>query len=154
MNILTGILIGAVGLGVWGLSRLAIAGTNIVTEIKARIFSIDLTSLVVGIDVNIKNPSQGRAVVSYPFIKISYKDNVIASSELLNKKFVIEPMSQTKINNIKLPIHYLSLGNMATEVIEKIKNKKHLITLQVTVQTDVILLGQHIPYSHTQNISI
>ena len=154
MNIWTGLIIGTVGFAIWGLSKLAKVGNNIVTEIKARIFSIDLTHIVVAIDVNIKNPSNGRAVVKYPFIKINFKDSVIASSELVNKTIIIEPLSQTSITNIKIPIQYLSLGSLAGEMIKKIKDRKYPITLQVTVQTSAVVLGAKIPYSSTQNVTI
>lgn len=154
MNIWTGIIIGALGLGVWGLSKLAKVGYSIVTEIKGRIFSIDITKVVMAIDVKVKNPSNAKAVVQYPFIKISFKDSVIASSELVNKSITIEPMSQTDINNIKIPIQYLSLGSLAGEMIKKLKDRKYPITLQVTVQTSAVLFGSKLPYSSTQDVTI
>lgn len=154
MNIVTGVIIGAVGLTVWGLSRLSRIGNNIVTEIKGRVFSIDITRIVLALDVLIKNPSNGRAMVQHPFIKISYRDSVIASSELVNKEIIIDPLSQTSINNIKIPVQYLSLGSLAGEMIKKLKDRKHPITLQVTVQTSAIVLGVKIPYTNTQDVTI
>ncbi len=154
MNFLIAPLIAVVGLAIWRLSKVAKVGNNIVTEIKARIFSITISQIIIAIDVKIKNPSNGRASVQYPFIKISYKDKVIASSELVNQTIVIDPLSQTDINNIKIPIQFLSLGSLATEMIKKLSDKKYPITLQVTVQTSAVVLGAKIPYSDTQDITI
>lgn len=154
MNFLTGAIIGIVGLAIWGLSSLTKIGNNIVTEIKGRIFSIDFTHIVLAIDVKIKNPSNGKAIVQYPFIKISYKDSVIASSELVNQQINIDPLSQTNINNIKIPIQYLSMGSLAGEMIKKLKDRKYPITLQVTIQTSAVVLGAKLPYTHTQDVTI
>jgi hypothetical protein len=153
MSIWTGVIIGTVGLAIWSLSKLSKAGNNIVTEIKGRIFSVDITQLTIAVDVKIKNPSNARVVIQYPFIKISHNDKLIASSELINKKITIEPLAQTEITNIKIPMQYLSMGSIATEFFKKLKDKKYPITLQVTVQTNIGLVGTSIPYTNTQNIT-
>jgi hypothetical protein len=79
---------------------------------------------------------------------------VIASSELVNQQINIDPLSQTNINNIKIPIQFLSLGSLAGEMIKKLKDRKYPITLQVTIQTSAVVLGAKLPYTHTQDVTL
>lgn len=154
MNLWTGIAVGAIALTVYGLSKLAKTGNDIVTEVKGRIHSLDFSQITFAIDTIIKNPSPTSVTIQYPFIKIFYKDALIASSELIDESVKIAPLSQTYINNIKLPVSYLKLTGVGAELIQKLQTKKTQITLQVTVQTQVLVGISRIAYSNTQDITI
>ena len=107
MNLWTGIAVGAIAITVYGLSKLAKTGNDIVTEVKGRIHSLDFSQITFAIDAIIKNPTPTQVTIQYPFIKIFYKDSLIASSDLINKTVQIAPLSQTYINGIKIPVSYL-----------------------------------------------
>ncbi len=154
MNIWTGIILGAVALGVYGFSRLSHAGNKIVTEVKGRIHSIDFQNLTFAIDAKIKNPSQTQLSLTYPFIKISYKDKIIASSELKNISLKIEPMSEANINNIKIPVSFLRLGGVGIDFLKKVTDKSVKITLQIETSTYILVAGGKIPYSKTEDITV
>ncbi len=153
MNLWTGIAVGAIALTVIGLSKLAKTGNNIVTEVKGRIHSLDFSQITFAIDAIIKNPTPTSVTIQYPFIKIFYKDTLIASSDLINQTVQIAPLSQTYIKNIKIPVSYLKLTGVGAELIQKLQNKKTSITLQVTVQTQVLTGINQIPYSNTQDVT-
>lgn len=153
MNLWTGIAVGAIALTVFGLSKLAKTGNDIVTEVKGRIHSLDFSQITFAIDAIIKNPTPTSVTIQYPFIKIFYKDTLIASSDLINQTVQIAPLSQTYIKSIKIPVSYLKLTGVGTELIQKLQNKKTPITLQVTVQTRVLTGINQIPYSNTQDIT-
>lgn len=153
MNVWAGIILGAIALSVYGLSKLSHASGQIVTEVKARIFSVDFTSLVVAIDVLIKNPSNTDVTIKYPFVFISYEGNVIASSELKDEDVTIEKFSQKQITNIKIPLNYLYLGGLAKDILKKVKDKTHKITLQVGVTTSVRFGVTVIPYKKIQDVT-
>ena len=153
MNMWTGIAVGAIAIAVYGLSKLAKTGNDIVTEVKGRIHSLDFSQITFAIDAIIKNPTPTTVTIQYPFIKIFYKDDLIASSNLINQTVQIAPLSQTYINGIKIPVSYLKLTGVGGELIQKLQNKKTPITLQVTIQTRVLTGINQIPYSNTQDIT-
>jgi hypothetical protein len=153
MNVWTGIAVGAIAIAVYGLSKLAKAGDEIVTEVKGRIHSLDFSQITFAIDAIIKNPTSTKVTIQYPFIKIFYKDTLIASSDLINQTVPIAPLSQTFINNIKIPVSYLKLTGLGAELIQKLQNKTTPITLQVTIQTKVLTGVNQIPYKSTQDVS-
>lgn len=153
MNIWTGIILGVLGLGVWGLSKLSHASGEIVTQVKARIFKIDISSLTIAIDAIIKNPTNTEINIQYPFLKLMYNGAVLASSELKNEQVSIAPFSQTTINNIKIPLSYLYMAGLAPEILKKVKDKHHKINLEIGVQTRVLFAGNNIPYSSIQKVS-
>jgi hypothetical protein len=154
MNIWAGIIIGAIGLGVWGLSKLSHAAGELVTQVKARIFKLDISSITIAIDVIIKNPTNTEINIQYPFLKIIHDGAVLASSDLKSEQIAIKPFSQTTINNIQIPISFLYMASLAPEIIKKVKDKTYKINLQVSVDTRVIFANSNIPYSHTQDVSI
>lgn len=152
MNIWTGIVLGVIGLSVWGLSKLSYAGGEIVTEVKARIFSIDFSKLVLSIDVDLKNPSGTDVTIKYPFIFLSYSGNVIASSEQKDEDVLIPKYGHKTIYNIKIPLNYLYMGGIAKEVLMKLKDKNHKIKVQIGVTTSVRFGMTVIPYKKVQDV--
>jgi len=154
MNIWTGIILGVIGLGVYGLSKLSHAGGHIVTQVNARIFKIDISKLTIAIDAIIKNPSHTEVTIQYPFIKVLYGDKVLASSDLKNQTIKILPYAQTTISNIQIPMSYLDMGSLAPEILKRIKDKTHKINLQIGIETQVSFAGGNIPYSSTQDVTI
>lgn len=153
MNVWTGIAIGAIALTVYGLSKLVKAGNEIVTEVKGRIHSLDFSQITFAIDATIKNPTATAVNITYPFIKIFYKETLIASSELINETVRIAPLSQTQINGIKIPVSYLKLMGVGAELITKFQDKKTKVTLQVMVQAQVLTGVSQLPYKSVQDIS-
>jgi hypothetical protein len=128
MNLWTGIAIGAVALTVFGLSKLAKTGNNIVTEIKGRIHSLDFSRITFAIDAIIKNPTPTTVRIQYPFIKIFYKGSLIASSDLVNQVVTIAPLSKTHINGILIPVSYLKLTGVGAELIQKLQKNESCFT--------------------------
>lgn len=154
MNLWAGIGIGVLALSVWSLAKLGKASGQIVTEVTGRIHSLDFQKIVFAIDATIKNPTQTGITISYPFIKILYKGSVIASSDLVNQKINIQPMSQTAIQGIKIPAMYLSMTDVATELIQKLQTKKGSISLQAEITTTVFTGVSNIPFSSIKDITL
>jgi hypothetical protein len=154
MNLWTGIAVGAIAITVYGLSKLVKTGNDIVTEVKGRIHSLDFSQITFAIDAIIKNPTPTQVTIQYPFIKIFYKDSLIASSDLINQTVKIAPLSQTYINSIKIPVSYLKLTGVGAELIQKLQNKNTKVTLQVTVQSRVLTGINQIAFTSTQDITI
>jgi len=153
MNIWTGIILGVVALGVYGLSKLSRTSNELITEVKGRIHSLDFQNITFAIDAMIKNPTQTALIIQYPFIKISHKDNLIASSQIVDETIRITPLSQTDIKGIKIPVSYLKLGGISLDLLKKLQNRDAKITMQVTILTSVNIGGADIPYSKTEDIT-
>jgi len=154
MNAWPLILLTVVGIGAYGLTRLGAASGEIVTQVAARIFKIDISNLTVAIDAIIKNPTNTEINIQYPFIKIIHQGSVLASSELKDEVIKIKPFAQTKISNIKVPISYLYMAGLAPEVLKRVKDSTHKIEIQIGVETRVIFAGRSIPYSNVQTVKI
>lgn len=153
MNIWAGIILAAVAIGAYGFTKLAKAGANLVTETKGRVHALDLTGITFAIDALIKNPSNTSLTIQYPFIKISYKENLIASSNLVNRLVTIAPLTQTNIKDIKIPVSYIKLTGVGSELIQKIQDKTKKVTLQVTIITQIHLAGSIVPFSKTEDVT-
>ena len=154
MNIWTGIILGAIVLGIWALSRISHAAIELVTQLRSRVFKIDISNLTLAVDAIIKNPTNTEINIQYPFIKVLYNGNLLASSDLKTEKIYLMPFSQTPINNIQIPISYLYMAGLAPEVVKKIKDKSYKINLEIEISTRVIFATNNIPYIHRQTISI
>ncbi|MBK6834043.1 MAG: hypothetical protein IPG89_07135 [Bacteroidetes bacterium] len=148
----TGIAVGAIAIVVFGLSKLAKAGDEIVTEVKGRIHSLDFSQITFAIDATIKNPTSTKVTIQYPFIKIFYKDALIASSDLINQTLDCTPVPNVYKQH-KIPVSYLKLTGLGAELIQKLQNKTTPITLQVTIQTKVLTGVNQIPYNNKQDIT-
>lgn len=148
-----GIALGAIALTVYGLSKLARAGYNLVTEIKGRIHKVDLSGITFSIDAILKNPTQTAINIQYPFIKIFYKDKLIATSDLKNLPVRIAPLSQTMIKDIRIPVSYLKLTGLATEFVRKMQNRKLPVVINVAVQTSINTGVNSIPFSSSETIT-
>jgi len=153
MNIWAGIILSAVALGVYGFSKLSHAGNKLVTEVNGSVFSINFQNIIFAIVAKIKNPSPQELNITYPFIKVLYKGNTIASSEVKDSTVKIEKMGEHTIN-LKLPVSYLKLGGVAMDFLKKVTDKSAKITLQVEISTYIEVAGAQIPYSKTQDITV
>lgn len=154
MNIWTGIFLLGAGFAVYGLSKLTQAGQNLVTETKGRIHSLDFEKIVFAVDSILKNPSNTELTIQYPFVKIFYKGDLIASSVLKNRLVSIKPLMQTTIADIRIPVSYLKLTGVGAELLQKIQDKTKRVTFQVEIQTQIHLAGRMVPYSKTEDITI
>lgn len=154
MNIWTGIVLGVIVAGVYGLSRLSRAAGELESRIKGRVFRIDLNGITVAIDTIIKNPTGTKVNITYPFIKLMHGEKVLAVSDIKDEPISIKPYQHTNINNIYIPISLLNLGSLAPEVLKRIKDKTHKIKMHALISTRVSFAGTNIPYSFKQEITI
>lgn len=154
MNIWTGIVLGVIGLSVWGLSKLSRAAGELETQIKGRIYKINLEGIFIIIDTIIKNPTGTEVNITYPFIKLMHGEKVLAVSNIKDERISIRPYQHTNIDHIFIPISYLNLGSLAPEVLKRIKDQSHKIKMHALISTRVSFAGADIPYSFKQEITI
>ncbi len=123
MNILSKIFIGA-GVVLTGgyLLKLGMSTANIQTETKAQIHKFDLSGITIRVDAKIKNPIQGTLKIKYPFIKLSYKGEVIGSSQSINQDIIIPKYGEANIQAIMINIPLTGLYSLAMDLLKSIKN--------------------------------
>lgn len=154
MNIWVGLILGTAALGVYTLTRLGKASNELVTEVKARVHSLDFSQITFSVDALIKNPSNDRITIQYPFIKIFYKESLIASSSLINQIIQIDPFSETTIKGIKIPASYFNLTGIGAELVQQLQNKKEPIKIQVQTLIQLKTAGASISLVSKQQITV
>lgn len=154
MTAWTGIFIGAAALAALGISRLARAGANLTTELSARLHSVDLSKAVIAVNVRLKNPTGKGIQIQYPYIKLFYKEQLIASSDLKNQRLNIAPLAQTDLNDLRIPVSYLKLTGLGADLIKLFKTKTEPLTLNVEVMTMIHTGITSVPFSTTQTITL
>lgn len=154
MNVWTGIAIGAVALAVVGITRLGRAGANLSAEMSGRLHSVDLSKAVIALNVRLKNPTGTALQIQYPYLKLLYSGQLIASSDLKSQIIEIAPFAQTELNDLRIPVSYLKLSGLAANLIKGFKSKTEPITLNIEVMTVIHTGVSKIPFSTTQTITL
>jgi hypothetical protein len=153
MNIWIGLILGTAAIGVYTLTRLGRASNDIVTEVKGRVHSLDFSQITFSVDALIKNPSSSGITIQYPFVKIFFKESLIASSSIVNQTIQIDPFSETNIKGIKIPASYFNLTGIGAELVQKLQAKKEPIKVQVHITTLIKAAGTNIPFTSKQEMS-
>ena len=118
--LLIGIGIAAVaGFGIFKGFSLSEAATNIHVSLLSmpKIHKINLTGLKISIDLRVDNPAKQRVTVKLPSIRVFYKGKMIASTEINNRAYTIEPVSTGKISDIMIEASHLSLLTTAPTIV-------------------------------------
>jgi hypothetical protein len=144
---------GAVGLVLGGAYLLSANRLNKELEIalKVNIHQVKLTSLVVRVDVILKNPTAGQIRVKYPFIRLLYgKENTLASSEVKNIDYSLEKYAQKQLDPIFFELGFVSLASNAPTMLKEYRSKG---SFTVTVKTNTTI-NNVLPYEKIENITI
>ncbi len=117
----------------------------------ATLYQVNWNGIVVRIDVVLKNPTKGSFSIKFPFIKLSYKDTVIASSHVIDKEIKIPAYGEAKIEKILVTIPMQSIFSVSTSILKAIQNKEP-VKLKATVITTVNLGWTKLPYEDTKEV--
>lgn len=82
-----------------------------------KIHQINLSGLKIAIDLRVDNPAQGQLKLKFPSIRAYYKGKSIASTQISDKSYVINPVSSGKITGIMIEAGYLNLISAAPTII-------------------------------------
>ena len=81
--------------------RVKLAGT--------KIHKINFKNLVLSIDLKVDNPSKEQINIKIPSIRLFYKNQLVANTQISDKVHVIEPVSTGKISSIKIETSTVNL---------------------------------------------
>jgi len=151
-KILTGTLIGA---GVFtGYSYyLKMKRTQAELEVipDARLQQVNLDGITIRIDLLLKNPTKGSFSIKFPFVKLTYKDSLIGSSQIVNQDIKIPAFGQAKVEKILVNVPMLSIFSVSTSVLKAIQSKDE-VKVTTTLITTIDLGWTKLPFEESHEI--
>lgn len=158
MGAATKILAGtAVGAGIVAaisyFSRLQRAQVQLEVVPNASIHSLSWTGLTIRVDATLKNPTGAGFKVKFPYLKVTHKDTILGSSQVVNKDISIPAYGQVVIDSMLVEISTLSFFSMAYDIIKALNNKEP-VTLGIETITTIDLGWSKIPYSNKMEITL
>ncbi|WP_438940112.1 hypothetical protein [Chitinophaga hostae] len=158
MSAITKIVTGtAIGAGVVALvsyfARLRRTGIHLEVIPKANIHSLSWNGLTIRVDAILKNPTGSSFSVKFPFIKVSHKDVVMGSSQVIDKDITIPAYGQVMIERIMIEMPPLSFFSVAYTVIKALNNKEP-VSLLVQIITTINLGWSKVPFDYKSEITL
>lgn len=151
-KILAGTAIGAgiiTGLSYFSNMRRAQVHLEIIP--KANIHSLSLTGLTIRVDALLKNPTKAKFKIKFPYIRITYKDTLLGSSQVIDKDISIPAYGEVVIDSIMVVVPPISFLSVAYSVIKAL-NAKEPVTIVGKTITTVDLGWSRIPFESTASI--
>lgn len=148
MNNLTKILIGT-GVVLTGgyLLKMSRTSANIETEIKSKIHSLKLSGLTIRVDAKLKNPTDGTLKLKYPFVKLSYQNSTIGSSQVVNQNITIPSFGEANIEGVMINIPLTGIFSVAMDLLKSLKTGTG-VKVMIKVITTIYTTFSTIPYEY------
>lgn len=119
----------------------------------AKLHLVNWDGITIRIDLLMKNPTKGSFSIKFPFVKLTYKENVVGSSQVLNKDIKIPAFGEAKIEKILVNIPILSIFSVSSSILKAIQ-KKEPITIKATLITTIDLGMIKIPFEETHEVTL
>jgi hypothetical protein len=153
-KILTGTLLGAgVIAAVSYMKKLKKTQAELEVIPTANIYEITWNSIVVRVDVLLKNPTKGTFSIKFPFVKIISNGTTVGSSQAVNKDIKVPAYGEVTIEKILVTIPVSSFFSLASDVLKNIQNKKP-VKLTLKVMSTVNLGWTELPYETSNEITL
>ncbi len=120
---------------------------------NASIYKLSLEGLIIRIDALLKNPTGASFKIKYPFIKISHKNEVVGSSQSVDKNITIPAYGQVMIADIMVKIPVMSFFSVGYDLVKSMM-QHNPINFTVEVVTTVDLGLKQVAYEHKQEITL
>lgn len=118
-----------------------------------KVHKVSLTGITLRLDVKLKNPTNAKVKIKFPFVKLIYKDLTIGSSQSVDKDIEIAKYSEAVAEAIMIDIPLMGVFSVAGDIIKAI-NEKQPIKLTVRTLTTINLGWKKIPYEDKQEITL
>lgn len=151
-KILAGTAIGAgIITGISYFSNMRRAQVHLEVIPKAYIHTLNWSGLTIRVDAILKNPTKAKFKVKFPYIRVSYKDILLGSSQVVDKDIQIPSFGQVVIDNIMVEVPVVSFFSVAYNIIKSL-NAKEPVTIVAKTITTVDLGWSRIPFESTAEI--
>jgi len=119
----------------------------------ANLYQVNLNGIIIRIDLLLKNPTKGSFSIKFPFVKLKYKDNLVGSSEVVNKDIIIPAYGQAKIDKILVSIPILSIFSVSSSILKAIQSKEE-VKITATLITTIDLGWTTLPFEESHEITL
>lgn len=119
----------------------------------AKIYKVNWNGITIRIDLLMKNPTKGSFSIKFPFVKLTYMENVVGSSQVLNKDIKIPAFGEAKIEKILVNIPILSIFSVSSSILKAIQ-KKEPLAIKATLVTTIDLGMIKIPFEETHEVTL
>lgn len=131
------------------LYRLVRTGQKLQTQTSAKIHKINLTELVVKVNVTLKNPTSQSLKIRYPFVTLKHGKDTLGSSQVVDREVEIVKYGETTIMGITITVPLLSLASLGNEI------RRALLTRQpLAVDVEISTAIGSLPITTTETIQI
>jgi hypothetical protein len=119
----------------------------------AKIYQVNWDGVTIRIDLLMKNPTKGSFSIKFPFVKLTYKDNVVGSSQVVNKDIKIPPFGEAKIEKILVNIPILSIFSVSSSILKAIQKSEPVI-ITATLITTIDLGLVKVPFEESHEVTL
>lgn len=119
----------------------------------AKIYEVNWDGITIRIDLLMKNPTKGSFSIKFPFVKLTYKDNVVGSSQVVNKDIKIPAFGEAKIKKILVNIPILSIFSVSSSILKAVQKNEPLV-IKATLVTTIDLGLVKIPFEETHEVTL
>jgi hypothetical protein len=117
----------------------------------ASIYSVNWDGITIRLDLLLKNPTKGNFSIKFPFVKLTYKDTTVGSSQVVNQDIKIPAYGQAKIEKLLVNIPVLSIFSVSTSILKAIQNKEQLKMI-ATLMTTIDLGLVSVPFEESHEV--
>jgi hypothetical protein len=118
---------------------------------KAYLHSLSWTALTIRVDALLKNPTRASFKVKFPYIRITYGDSLLGSSQVIDKDIQVPAYGQVVIDSMMVEIPVLSILSGAYSIVKSLYAKES-VKLKTQVITTIDLGWSRIPYDSVTDI--
>ena len=119
----------------------------------ATIHQVSWDGITIRIDLLMKNPTKGSFSIKFPFVKLTYKDNVVGSSQVVNKDIKIPAFGEARIEKIPVNIPILSIFSVSSSILKAVQKNEPLI-IKATLVTTIYLGMIKIPFEEIHEVTL
>ena len=142
---------GGIIAGATYLFRLKRTSVELESFAKVNIFKIDLSGLVLQVDVQLKNPTRTKFKIKFPFVKLIYKDATVGTSQVVDKDITIPSYGEAVAEKIMITIPPRSIFSVSAGLLKSLLAGEEVKMNSRTITT--IDLGiKKLPYEKIEEI--
>ena len=131
------------GLGyAWRLNR---TRRNLETISRVRLAELTWKEVTLAADTILKNPTNGKLKIKFPFVKVKHKDYLIGSSTVQDRDLEIPAHGELKINDLFIVSRIADLEAVAGEFFDYLLGKRSQVAVDVEIITELITAAGPVP---------
>ncbi len=132
-------------------SKMKKTSAELVVIPDASLYSVNWDGITIRLDLLLKNPTKGSFSIKFPFVKLTYKNTMVGSSQIVNQDIKIPANGQSKIESLLVNIPILSVFSVSSSILKSIQNKEQ-VKITATMMTTIDLGIATIPFEESHEV--